>query len=329
MRTLRWGFPAALALTVVAAVFLVQAWHSRKADPSAVEILFRAERAIQRTSYTAAVESVVENGTTKARSIAELRAAPGGRRRVRYTQGDLKGAVHGSDGSAVWRFDPKASRVLIGSQVCSGGDGLLLTGHRARLEREDVVAGRPAYVVSLSGYGEGRVRRRYFIDKETFIPLGTDEYSPTGRLVSRTRFLSVRFTPQDPKVFEAPQVSGVPVVGDAAAPTRCGSLEELSRRVGYKAVPPRYVPEGMRLVGYYYHLCPCCKRAAPVMRYSDRASSLTVFQCSPGCQNDAEWNDRAFWGGTLLRVQTRWGHYILVGDIPEAEMKKVAASLAR
>jgi len=328
MRAAKRVLPAVVAVGLVVGAAL---WGQRRhPDPDPNAVLARAQRSVQKASYTALVESVVACAGTKLQSRGVLRVGPGGRRRIVYTHGDLKGAMSGCDRQTAWRYDPRKHQLVVHPHVCDGHSEVLTpANHRTRLEGDAKVAGRPTYVISLSGYGERRLRRRYWIDKETFIPLRTDEYGPTGRLVSRTTFLSLWLAPSKPEVFAPPQMPGARVVGETANPTRCASLEELSRRVRYEVVLPKYVPKGMRVTGYYYHSCPCCKRAAPVVRYSDGASSFTVYQCAPGCGNALDGEEKVFWSGRMAAVTTRHGHYTIVGDIPEEELRKVAASLAR
>lgn len=327
MRAAKWILPTVLAVGIAVGAGVWGRRRTEAIDPN--EVLRRARQAVESTSYVAVVESVVSCAGRGVQSRGVLRVAPGGRRRIVYTHGDLKGAMSGCDRRTSWRYDPRKHRMVVHPHVCDARSEVLTpVSHRSRLEGSGEIAGRPTHIVSLSAYGERSVRRRYWVDKETFIPLRTDEYGPTGRLVSRTTFLSVEFAPSEPEVFAPPHIPGVKIVGETTKPTRCASLAELSRKVGYRAVLPRYVPKGMRVIGYYYHSCPCCKRAAPVIRYSDGASSFTIYQCAPGC-GLPDRTEKVFWGGRLATVATKHGHYTIVGEIPGRELRKVAASLAR
>ncbi|MGC8835165.1 MAG: hypothetical protein ACP5R4_14055, partial [Armatimonadota bacterium] len=79
-------------------------------------------------------------------------------------------------------------------------------------------------------------------------------------------------------------------------------------------------------VGYYYCICPCCRKAAPVVRYGNGVKSFTVFQCGSGCKGLPEGVVRDFGGISLAVVSASGVRVVVIGELEPDEIRKVALS---
>ena len=320
-----------VAATVVAAasVAVLEAKHALPLLDG-TNLVAYAQAARQRLAYIATAESMVVYGSRRLRSVAQIASAPGGRSRITYVAGDLKGAVVGSDGRRLWRYDPRARRVVVGAGTVTQPDArILLVNHDVTVDGSDRVAGRPVYVVSLMTRNDHRRLQRLWLDAETYLPLRFETYGPQGHLMSSTVYKTIEYRAPDPSVFRVPVASGTPVLGDVHEPRRCASLTELEHLVGTRVLLPRYVPVGLSAVTYYCRTCPYCHRKSSIVRYSNGVSSFVVYQCSPSCRVSDVLAARDFGPGRIVHLTTSRARFCLVGNLPASEMKRVADSLPR
>jgi outer membrane lipoprotein-sorting protein len=317
----------ALCVLLVPAGLVIWAVKSRGKTGDATHLLVRAQNAASAVSYLATVESTMACANRTVRSRALLRVGRGGKRRIDYISGDLRGFKSGCDGAVSWRYDVSNGKVFV-APVFHGERGVeaLTKNHEVFLEGDDKVAGRRAHVVAIRERRSGAVVRRQWLDYEHYIPLKTETYDSDGRLVSRTSVTSISFIPQDGARFSPPRIPGVQVVGEVSSLVPCSSASELRKAVGHAVATPKYIPEGFRPVGYYYCVCPCCRNVAPAVRYGNGVKSFTVFQCERGCKSLPDGIVRDFGGVSLAAAGVSGVRVVVIGELEPSEMRRVALS---
>ncbi|MGC8834589.1 MAG: sigma-E factor regulatory protein RseB domain-containing protein, partial [Armatimonadota bacterium] len=230
----------ALLVLVGAAVWIAK---GRGKTEDAAYLLIRAQNVASTVSYLAAAENTTTCANRTIRSRVLLHVGRGGKHRIDYISGDLRGFKSGYDGAVAWRYDAHHRKVFV-TPTFFGEKGVeaVTRNHDVLLEGSEEIAGRRAYVVAIRERKSGAVVQRQWLDHEHYIPLKLETYDSDGRLVSRTRVTSVSFVPQDKVRFSPPKIPGVQVVGEVSSLTPCSSVSELRKAVGHDMAVPRYVP---------------------------------------------------------------------------------------
>jgi negative regulator of sigma E activity len=168
--------------------------------------------------------------------------------------------------------------------------------------------------------------RRLWVEAETGLILKDDLYGPDGRLRSSTVFTDLRIGPQPPALF-APPASTAPLSGFGPSSFRpSASRAEAERLSGRSAPSPRYTPPGFT-VEMYGVMTTRHGTYMPAVRFADGLAAYTIFRRGPGAGRmgaggPASDNQRA-----VVISSRPQGNYLLVGDIAESELRKVANSL--
>lgn len=176
--------------------------------------------------------------------------------------------------------------------------------------------------------------RRIWLDASTGLVLKDEMYGPDGRLRSRTVFTRLLLRRQPASAFVPPKAAVSEAYGPGSFVADAGE-REVERITGRAFLAPRYVPAGyvVEMVGHMRTR----RGYTPAVRYSDGLSAFSVFQRGgPGmgggmgrgrmgmmsaCVSRSD-NQQA-----VLMTQTVKARYLLVGDLAEAELRKVADSL--
>lgn len=185
----------------------------------------------------------------------------------------------------------------------------------------------PLYIEPKQRFDPGR---RLWIDSETGLPLRDELLAPDGRLRSSSAFTRVRFGPQPASLFAPPaEAAGPALFGPSSFHTHA-TREEVERETGRAILLPSYVPPGYQTVQYGDMQTRMGLRM-PAVRYSNGLSSFTIFQ-------------RGFGGGRRMGPERGMGlrsnrqqavvehagrraNYLLIGDLTESELRRVAESL--
>ena len=91
---------------------------------------------------------------------------------------------------------------------------------------------------------------RLWIDNETKVVLAKEAYHQDGSLAWRSRFDEIRFTTEIPSgVFSATIPQGFQEVEGRRFADMSDDLQRTLDEAGFKAVNPRYLPDGFRIIG--------------------------------------------------------------------------------
>jgi len=261
-----------------------------------------------------------------------------GRSRWEYRSPALKGMVIIEKGDTVTRLDPSSKTAYVGHSYREPGHlELLLRNYRPMSEGEERVAGRLADIVAVRPRRPGSPSKKVWIDRATGLVLRSEYYNSEGKLSSLTFYTDIAWNPRlDDSLFAVPESWRQIAIQEDGEQHR--DRQTLSREVGFPIREPSYHPPGYILDGFYLYRCRCGVASAH-LRYVDGLNSFSVFERFTECPRGHR--GRGFrWGqrqgrqrgcelfdnrrGKLL-VKRRDGlMFILVGDLPEEELQKIA-----
>ncbi len=266
-------------------LLLLGALSPGRADAPAWRDIWHSESASQSISLVgrAGTSMMTREGVREA--VAEV-TAENGKIRFDYRVGQRRWSLI-DDGKRLIQLNPREREAVVLPRPALVVDRALAERHyTARAAGEARVAGRPTRVIEVSPRGRGPVALRLWLDGETSFALKRERYDVEGRLTSGTEYLQVTFgAPVAPDTFSIP--SGwktVDLDGGGAAL----SLPELSRRVGFPVVLPRYLPPGYVLQGGYLSLRGRRSQPTAELRYTDGLRVLSVSQHLRGREGGEE-----------------------------------------
>lgn len=290
---------------------------------SALEVLERAEEAPRRVSYRGFKTATVYlrgDPTTAVLKVVHLK--PDKTRTEYFTPSLLAGVVVIEDGSELWRYDPHEDEwepihVRLINRQLNCGDQHLQTGcehisknYDVRLIGTDSIAGRSAYVIQAIPKYQGETGRRLWIDREFFLIIGTQIEKPDGSVVSSSRFTKLQFNPNDisPALFKpSGRVKSVPN----------------AESVRLHPMKPSYIPKGYRLVGISHLVADRCRSLH--MKFSNGMNTISLFQHKSDGKADCRFSEKSTSG--ILTWQRSGMQFTLIGDLPRAELQKIADSV--
>lgn len=276
-------------------------------------------------SYTATgTTKTIYRGKTVSSDIRFLHQKPN-KCRIEYLSPPLKGVVVGSDGSQVWRMDPKIGKeVVMEASGCLNPHGrldLLMKNYRIEMAGNGQVANTPVFIVNVRDKS-GQLRKRLAVDKKTFVVLRSEDFSG-GKLRSESRFASIKYVDSPSSMFRKP--SGMMCTQGAGAAMPIG---ELSKAVGFEVKPPMYVPSGYKIDGYRLYDCPCgCGHKSAYIRYTNGLSSISVFETKKDSGCKKEGSCKAYGSCEMAMVSTDGKSFIVIGDLSPKELSEVANSI--
>lgn len=269
-----------------------------------------------------------------------------GRQRMEYLSGALKGRVLVDDGRRVLWLDSDSRTA---TPAPSGREAealdLLLRNYQVSVSATERVAGRPATVLRVVPRHPPGPSRRVWVDRASSVILRTDSYNTDGQLLSSSAVTAITLGAKTgASSFTAP--AGYRV--EAAPTARTWTREALSDQVGFPLATPAYLPPGFRLDEMSLARTGSGRPSAQ-LRYSDGLNSFSIFQHQhgPGMGRGPGWGRGRGWrggrgagmpgmgqcqllaggAGRSLRVFASDRVFLLVGDLPEATLRKIAASL--
>lgn len=258
--------------------------------------------------------------------------------RLEYLDGPLKGVKVWDDGHRIYRYRPDKNRLdVTPASVCRPLDleerlALVRENYTASLEGETGIAGREAQQILLRSRHPGNPWKRLWIDKETYLMLGSEDYDSHDRRLRSTRFVKLALDTQPESDFHptpellkriTPRMSWDPAADEAPQ-----SAERISRQVGFALLLPAFVPPGYHLLGSFAVPCECGRGDEAVRsKYTDGLNTISVFQCGHPCaKGDQCWvaNTRHAVALQLAREQDT---FLVVGEMDRAILEKMARSV--
>ena len=303
-------------------------------------------------SHTGTLKTTVFLGDETPTSTVEIRQKDG-KMRMDYKSGISAGLSIIDDGKNVMRIDNKNRMVLTRSALPAANDNisLLLSNYEVRFKGTEKVANRQTVIVQLLPKQKGNPSKKLWIDRLTFMPLRREHYNSAGVLTTLTFYKEINYLAQiKDSDFEPPK--GWRVIKPLQPDIRKLSKEQISAAVGFDIVSPKYVPSGYVLDGFY----PFGRRGNAVqVRYFDGLNTISVFErpfrrgigglfrrprgeaddildhhqpkgMRPGERGKPNSRFLDNRRGRIIRVVKGDLNIMLVADIAEAELQKIADS---
>lgn len=261
--------------------------------------------------------------------------------RWEYQAPALKGLVMIEKGEAVIRLDPAQKIACIDCSCRDAGVfDLLLKNYTVTAERTESIIGRAADVLVIKHREAGHPSKKVWVDRATNLILRSEYYSSDGELTALTFYTDIDWKPTlHGSLFEVPDDWKKVTVGNE--PGKHWDRERLSKEVGFNVHEPAYLPPGFALDGLHLYHCRCGTPSAQ-LRYVDGLNSVSVFERFTQCPGRGR--GRGFgWGkgrgggrncellatqpGRMLVRQVGDLSYVLIGDLPEAELSRIADSI--
>jgi outer membrane lipoprotein-sorting protein len=316
--------------------------RSRSVSPAprndAMPILGWALHACYGVNHVGEQITTVSAGDKEVTTRVNLAYLRPGLMRLQYLDGPLKGVKVWDDGHRIYRYRPDKNRMDVKPTAqCRPLDleqqlALVRKNYTASLASETVVAGRKAQEVLLRSRHPGNPWKRLWIDEDTYLMLGSEDYDSHDHRLRATRFVKLALDTQPESVFHpdpallqrvTPRVSG-----DSAADEAPQSAERLSRRVGFAILLPEYTPPGYRLLGSFAIPCECGRGDEAVRsKYSDGLNTISVFQCGHPCANgDQCWVANAR-HAVALQLPRGQDTFLFVGEVDRSMLEQMARSV--
>jgi len=314
-------------------------------------------------SHTGTLKTTVFLGEETSTSTVEIRQK-NGKMRMDYKSGISVGPSIIDDGKNVMRIDNK-NRMVVRSAIPSADDNisLLLSNYEVVLKGTEKVANRQTVILQILPKRKGNPSKKLWIDKLTFMPLRREYYNADGVLTTLTFYKQINYLakikdsdflpPKDWRTIKSPQMM------------RKLSKEQIAEIVEFDIVEPKYMPEGYVLDGFYLLQPPMRRRKGENtryivhLRYVDGLNTIFIYERTfppprrgirgllrrprgkPDAMRDRD-GPRGMRRGRRFRprfLDNRRGrtirivkddlNVILVADIAEAELQKIADSYIR
>lgn len=194
--------------------------------------------------------------------------------------------------------------------------------------------GRKAQLVTITPLQSYNPLRKMTVDSSTGLVLKDELFAPDGKLRSSSWFLSVQFKPVAKSLFEIGKIVDRPSEFGPESFVAKSTVAEVEKLTGSSVPKPAYVPSGYKPV-LYGTMTTGSARLMPAVRYSDGLSSFTIFERGKGRNGR-----RRGWGGgqqshedlhsdvqRSVVVVNGNRSYVLIGDLAESELRKIARSL--
>ncbi len=265
---------------VLAAVLLLVAAGPRGHDATTpVAVLRRAAEAPLRTDY----EAVQVLTVPRAEGAETVRVAVWHRRPSSYRMEflaprRLAGRLLVDDGRFSWHYEPSLHLLVRGPSLAGAVPSLVGTvaqGAAVRLLGTDVVAGRPAFLVTVLP-ASGGPTRRLWVDRATGLVLKSEAWDSERGVYFTSTVTRVDFGRVPEELFRVPRYRGARTVELAASPLKPQRLSELARAAGFPVVAPADVPEGFRYRGGA--VAAFAGSRAVLLQYADGVATVSLFQ---------------------------------------------------
>ena len=328
-------------ITLVLGMLLLSAATSCAEEPSAADILKQSYAAESLSAFSGRLRTTLlfGNGSLSSNVIVFRN---GRRSRMEYATGPSVGSVIIDDGSSVITLDPPAKTAYVsGTPEAPEHLDLLLANYRPAITGWGKIAGRTCYVVRLEPRYKGNPSKKLWIDKTSMVALKTERYDSDGKLATSTEYTTIDFSIRpSSSLFTIPRGwKSVRLAGESSY----DSPDAVRKAVGFAPLKPGYVPRGYSFDGYYIRETRATVRFAG-LRYTNGLNTISVFERKGPCPGfgrgrgrGARHQGRGAGAGSCLLAEdpqarmlsTNVGDLavIVVGDISETELKKMASSL--
>ncbi len=254
-----------------------------------------------------------------------------GRRRVVIIEPpDQRGRIEVCDGQTRWEYYPRTHKVIISNVL--GGDQpgpaemLPRPGPSARLHANYLgdgrIAGRLAHIVELTTLA-GRPVYKLWVDREKFVRLKVQRFSPSGEITYSAYFSTITYDPEfSPDLFSFTIPKNCHTIDVPLALPRM-DLEQAQLQAGFPAILPQYVPDGYELERNRVAVARREEQPVLWLSFSNGVERFSLFQgrkwlgMVAGKQRPA----KCWVAGSFC--------FVLVGSLPAEEVQKIKKSMQR
>jgi negative regulator of sigma E activity len=338
---------AALAIAAACALPSTGMGAQTPPRPDSNALVKQALEAPRHVSYVGQLQTI-RWGTRVANATIQRveHLAPSSTRRTFLAPEALYGEYDITLGTTTTKIDPKQHRAMVSENPSSDNSiamnssiALLVANYKALIGAVEIVAGRPATTISLVNRYTGERMMRLWIDNETKMVLAKEAYHQDGSLAWRSRFDEIRFTGEIPSVVFS---TTIPPDFQHVEGRRFADInDDLQRTLddaGFKAVNPRYLPDGFHIIGAENSTFRGLRNLH--LLYSDGIRTLSLFENNADSEPDFggvkpsithfEGHDAQYVkdGPTTLLTWREHGlAFALIGDLDLKKLTEIAVSV--
>jgi len=255
----------------------------------------------------------------------------GGRQRVVVVEPPTqRGRTEVCDGQTRWEYYPRAHKVIIskvlGGHQLSSAEMLSTPGPpdslHANYQGDGQVAGRLAHIVELNTPA-GQPVCKLWIDREKFVQLKVQRFSPRGEIGYSAYFTTITYDPElSPDLFTFTAPKNTHVINVPPALPRM-DLEQAQHQAGFPAKLPQYLPDGYQLERSRVAVARMRGRSVLWLSFSNGVERFSLFQGRQGLgMHEGRQRLGECWvAGPFC--------FVLVGSLPAEEIEKIKESMQR
>jgi negative regulator of sigma E activity len=336
---------SAISLWACAGIAIAKPKAAPPPDPNA--LVKAALDAPRHVSYVGQLQTIRWGTRVASATIQRVEhLAPSDTRRTFLAPEALYGEYDITRGTTTTKIDPKQHRAMVSENPSSDNAiainssiALLVANYRAVIGPIEIVAARPATTISLVNRYTGERMMRLWIDNATKIVLAKEAYHQDGSLAWRSRFDEIRFTGQIPTdVFSTAIPADFQQVEGRKFADITEDLQQTLEDAGFKAVNPRYLPDGFHMIGAENSTFRGLRNLH--LLYSDGIRTLSLFENNADSEPDFgdvkpqithfEGHDAVYVrdGPTTLLTWREHGlAFALIGDLDLKKLTEIAISV--
>jgi negative regulator of sigma E activity len=280
----------------------------------------------------------IQMRSTKQVVDARIVVSPDGRSRIEYLSEPLRGVIIWEDRERTYRYNPKLKRLTVAHRRITPREQdrlerQLLQNYNMQILGSGTVANRPAVEVELRPKSGIRRTKRIWIDRTTFVILGSEDHNDRG-ILRRTAFREIRYLSADEsgKLADSefrPSDEMLRRYGTARPGDTSSRFdpEGLSSLVGFRVREPHWLPNGYTLEGAYQSAgMSGAHHPGARLVYTDGMNTVSLFESDHApAQPDSKENEAS-------PLTYRYAHdgilYVAVGDAPREDLKRIVHSAA-
>jgi peptidoglycan/xylan/chitin deacetylase (PgdA/CDA1 family)/negative regulator of sigma E activity len=295
----------------------------------------------RRVSYEGTKSINVWGGQVQASQVHVYHAAPDETRLEYLPAGNQPGRIVIIKGRTMMEYVPARKQIIERPAPEANEERLtravlpqILTNYDVNFAGSEQVAGRETRVINVQGKFPGRPTLRIWEDRERRLILRFERYRPDGTLQEAAAFINIRYDPAfAPDLFTVPAPLGTQV--QQQRPPDRMSVAEMAQRLGFTPQVPSYLPAGFQQRGS--RVVNVRGQQTATFVYSDGVSTITLFE-SRGPQGPPPKGRPVRIGpvqgtvaprglATLLHWNAGGVSYTLVGELPQEDLVRIAASV--
>lgn len=192
---------------------------------------------------------------------------------------------------------------------------LLIKNYRPYIVGEDKIAGRRVWAMYIKSWTRKDFSwRQLWVDQKTYVVLAQRDWSSSKKIKSSMRTLKISYLPSIHRSRKSFPLSKPDI-----------RFADASEKLGWNPIKVKYLPPGYQLVDVKTNR----NKHQMQMIFSDGLCVMSIFITNDDIPSDKEnANNIRTWGqGLILSKTTNGQRAVIVADLPEKEILKVAQSI--